>query len=94
MNDGNVKLVNYMEEVVKSVLDEMLSEEAYFHVADNDRMRLDVMAYALNRLPPKYVATQRGHVYTRVQELRQQFRTDIVVELTKALQLVMANPNR
>lgn len=94
MSEGNVKLVNYMEEAVQSILDEMLKEEAYVHVADNERMRLDVMAYALNRLPPKYVATQRGHIYTRVQELRQQFRTDIVVELTKALQLVLANPNR
>jgi len=74
--------------------DPLAVEHRHVHVADNERMRLDVMAYALNRLPPKYVATQRGHVYTRVQELRQQFRTDIVVELTKALQLVMANPNR
>jgi len=94
MTDGNVNLVNYMEDAVKYILEEMLKEEAYLHVADNDRMRLDVMAYALNRLPPKYVATQRGHIYTRVQELRQQFRTDIVVELTKALQHVMAHPNR
>lgn len=89
-----MKLVNYMEDAVKSILDEMLKEESYAHVADNDRLRLDVMAYALNRLPPKYVATQRGHIYTRVQELRQQFKTDIVVELTKALQRVLANPNR
>jgi competence protein ComFB len=89
-----MNLVNYMEDAVRSVLEEMLQEEIYAHLAENERVRLDVMAYTLNRLPPKYVATQRGHIYTRVQELRQQFKTDILVELTKAMQHVMANPRK
>lgn len=92
MADSNVRLVNYMEEAVQSILEEMLAEEAYARVNADEKTRLDVMAYALNRLPPKYVATPRGHLYTRVQELRQQFRTDIVVELTKAIEHVLANP--
>jgi competence protein ComFB len=89
-----MNLVNYMEDAVRSVLEEMLQEEIYAHLAENERVRLDVMAYTLNRLPPKYVATQRGQIYTRVQELRQQFKTDILVELTKAMQHVMANPRK
>jgi len=94
LSEGNARLVNYMEDAVKSILEEMLKEDAYQGVAQDEKVRMDVMAYALNRLPPKYVATQRGHIYTRVQELRQQFRTDIIVELTKALQRVLANPHR
>jgi len=83
-----------MEDAVRLVLEEMLLSEAYQEKVIDDQTKLDAMAYALNRLPPKYVVSKRGHLYTRVQELRQQFKTDMVVELTKALQLVLSNPHR
>ncbi len=83
-----------MEDAVRSVLEEMLCDEAYQNLAMDAKLKLDVMAYALNRLPAKYVVSDRGHLYTRVQELRQQFKTDIVVELTKAIQHVSAHPRK
>ena len=94
MSNSQFALTNYMEDAVRLVLEEMLQNEAYQGKTIDDGIKMDAMAYALNRLPPKYVASKRGHIYTRVQELRQQFKTDIVVELTKALRLVLSNPRR
>jgi competence protein ComFB len=94
LNATKTSLTNYMEDAVRSVLEEMICDEAYQNLTMDPKLKLDVMAYALNRLPAKYVVSDRGHLYTRVQELRQQFKTDIVVELTKAIQHVLAHPRK
>jgi len=87
-----MQLLNYMEEATKRALDELLSEPPYKNTDFADKTKMDILAFALNHLPPRYVVTQKGHLYTRVDELKQQFRTDIVVELSKAIQHVQANP--
>jgi len=87
-----MQLVNFMEEAVRRVLEEMQQEGPTGAGDLTEMARMDVLAYALNRLPPKYVVTQKGHLYTRVNELQQQFRTDILVELTKAIAFVKAHP--
>ena len=85
-------LFNYMEEVVKRSLEELLDEPAYKNIGLDEKAKLDVMAYCLNRLPPRYIVTEKGHLYSRLNELKQQFKTDIVVELSKAIEHVKANP--
>jgi len=87
-----MKIVNFMEEAVKNSFEELLTGVPYITVYFTEKEKLDVMAYALNRLPPRYVVTEKGHLYTRVDELKQQFKTDIVVELSKAIKHVKANP--
>lgn len=87
-----MQLVNFMEEAVRRALEELLEDPATQSALLDEKTRLDVVAFALNHLPPKYVVTEKGHLYTRVNELKQQFRTDIVVELTKAIAHVKANP--
>jgi competence protein ComFB len=86
-----MQLVNFMEEAARRVLEEMLEANGE-NGSLSDGTKLDILAYALNRLPSKYVVTQKGHLYTRVNELQQQFRTDLVVELTKAITFVKAHP--
>lgn len=81
-----------MEEAVKNSLEELLGEKPYKSMELDEKEKWDIMAYALNRLPPKYLVTEKGHLYTRVNELKQQFKTDIVVELSKAIKHVKANP--
>ena len=87
-----MQIVNFMEETVKRSLEELLAEPAYQGLKLDEKARLDILAYALNHLPPKYVVTERGHLFTRVEEMRQQFRTDILVELSKAIEKVRSNP--
>lgn len=87
-----MNLVNFMEEAVKNCLEELLSVAPYVSIGFEEKEKLDVIAYALNHLPPRYVVTEKGRLYTRVDELKQQFKTDIVIELSKAIKHVKANP--
>jgi competence protein ComFB len=87
-----MQLVNFMEEAVKRVFEELLNEPAYQSVQFDEKTKLDIMAFTLNHLPPRYVVSEKGHLYTRVNELHEQFKTDIIVELSIAINQVKANP--
>ncbi len=82
-------LKNYMEDAVEATLDEILE---WKDTCRCDRCRSDVKALALNHLPPKYVVTDKGYVYTKVNELATQFRTDITVAVTNAMKAVAKHP--
>jgi competence protein ComFB len=81
---------NYMEEVVDSTMDEILARDE--EICKCDRCKLDIKALALNHLPPKYVVTDIGYVYTKINELVSQFRADIAVAVTNAMKVVRKNP--
>lgn len=87
-----MELVNFMEEAVKRALEDILQEPRYRALSLDEKTRLDIIAYALNHLPPRYSVTEKGRLYTRVNELKQQFTTDILVELSKAIEHIKANP--
>ncbi|MGE5308839.1 MAG: late competence development ComFB family protein [Deltaproteobacteria bacterium] len=86
-----MKISNYMEEVVQDELEQLLSERD--DVCKCQRCKYDMMVYALNRLPPKYVITDRGRLYTKLKEQELQFKADVVKELTKAINFISKNPN-
>ena len=81
---------NYMEEVVDSTLDEILSHRD--DICKCERCRMDIKALALNHLPAKYVVTDMGYVYTKINELEAQFKADVTVAVTNAMKVVRANP--
>lgn len=84
------ELVNYMEDVVSSYVDEIIEGDEEF--CGCPRCRLDVIAIALNHVAPKYVVTPKGYAYARMDELRAQFRADTIVAVTNALRIVKNNP--
>ena len=81
---------NYMEEVVLEVLDGILAKQK--DICKCEHCRLDMAALALNQLPPKYVVTNLGRAFTKIEAAKAQFQVDIVKELAKAMQKVKANP--
>jgi len=85
-----LQLKNYMEEATDSTIDEILARRD--DVCKCDRCKMDIKALALNHLPPKYVVTDRGYVYTKVNELENQFKADITVAVTNALKIIRDNP--
>jgi competence protein ComFB len=87
-----MNLVNFMEEAARRSLEEMLVEPVYKGVNLSEKEKLDILAIVLNRLPPKYLVTERGYLFTRLEELRQQFKTDLLVELARAIEHVRQNP--
>jgi competence protein ComFB len=47
--------------------------------------------YALNRLPAKYVATSKGKVFSKIEELEQQHSVDVLSVVTKSIKVVSEN---
>lgn len=83
-------LKNYMEDCVWSYLDEILAK--YPEVCQCEICRYDIVAIALNNLPPKYVVREEGELYSRINTLETQYRIDIYAALTKALMIVKESP--
>jgi competence protein ComFB len=54
--------------------------------------RADVLVFALNRLPARYVASQEGRVITELNLDKQQNRAGIDVAVMEGFRKVMASP--
>lgn len=83
------KLKNYMEELVSTKTDELLK---FMNMCQCEKCRLDIIAIALNELPTKYVVSEKGELYTKLNELEQQFEIDVETAIVKAAVLVSKNP--
>ena len=83
-------IYNYMEDIVHDSLDGLLADRQ--DVCKCEKCRLDMSAWALNRLPPKYVVSNKGRVFTRLQEVQVQFKADVIRELLAAISNVSKNP--
>ncbi len=82
-------LENIMESIVRDRLDKMIAEQ---NVCKCKQCYVDILAIALNKLPPKYVNTHKGELLVRILETTSQNLIDIDVEITKAIQIVSKNP--
>jgi competence protein ComFB len=78
-----------MEDCVTDMLPRILRE---INACSCDTCRYDITAIALNSLPPKYVVTHKGELYTKLSILQHQFEVDIVAAITKAAVLVSRYP--
>ncbi|MCD6134244.1 MAG: late competence development ComFB family protein [Candidatus Omnitrophica bacterium] len=85
-----MKLYNYMEGAVEEILDEIISKTQ--GVCKCNRCRLDILALALNKLPPKYAVSDKGINYTKISLLQRQFNADITRTVTEAIKVVSASP--
>ncbi len=83
------EITNYMEICVKDALIPVLNA---VNSCTCEKCRLDITAIALNSLPPKYVVTKKGQLYTKLSALQQQFDVDIIAAITKAAVLVGRSP--
>lgn len=84
-----MKILNYMEDIVKEQLDELLSKRD--DICKCQKCKFDMMVWALNRLPAKYVVTAKGRIYTKLAEQAIQFKADVVRELAKAIVKISKN---
>lgn len=84
-----MKILNYMEDIVKEQLDDLLSKKE--DICKCQKCKFDMMVWALNRLPPKYVITDKGRIYTKLEGQDIQFKADVARELAKAIIKVSKN---
>jgi competence protein ComFB len=53
---------------------------------------MDIKAIALNSLKPHYVVTQKGEMYSKLDEMNLQYETDILKALIDAITIVSKTP--
>lgn len=85
-----MKLINYMEEAATYELEKLLKDTP--DVCKCQKCKLDMLAWALNRLPPKYIVSEKGRIYTKLNEQTVQFQVDVIRELTKAILCISKKP--
>jgi hypothetical protein len=89
----------YKDQVYKNVMEELVEEELDRQTRNfkpetaNALNRVDVVSYALNRLPPLYAASQEG-VYRQKQRGQQQFGQRLRAAVMQALKVVAQQPTR
>lgn len=83
------KLRNYTEEAVALYLDRWLEGSDCCRC---EICRMDVMAIMLNNLKPKYVVTDKGELYAKLDDFDPQYKIDFMTIMSQAVQLVKNNP--
>jgi competence protein ComFB len=81
-------VTNLMKDIVINTLDEVLKKEESGDVSSNSRD--DIIAYVLNRVPPKYVTSKRGFLYSILDaRFKVQERIDILFLIYEAIDKVL-----
>ena len=79
------KLKNYMEEIVQEYLDDVIAD---IDMCKCEKCRLDIVAIALNNLPSKYIVSEKGELFSKLNTFIIQFEVDAVAAITKAALIV------
>jgi len=80
---------NIMEDLVEEKYDKMQSTLSF---CTCPQCRADAIAYALNQLPPKYVVTPKGEIYSKTYALSVQHDADITSALAAAVTQIAEHP--
>jgi len=87
---ANLKMKNYMKDIVEDVMPSVM--KALPDVCKCERCEMDIMAYALNLLPTKYVVTHTGQLYSKLHLMHMQFDADVVTAITRGAKMVAKSP--
>lgn len=82
-------MVNIMEDIVKSTIDEVLEN---YDCCKCEKCKSDMITYALNKLPPRYVINNDGEAMARFALSRSQEQAEVLTAIVKAIQVVSNNP--
>jgi len=89
LSADNLEISNYME---VAVLDHLGAVLESLNSCQCENCLYDILAIALNKLPPKYVVTRKGQLYTKINNLKNQFEVDIIAEIAQASAIVSRAP--
>jgi competence protein ComFB len=81
---------NYMESVVEHHLNVLLKD--YMNMCKCNTCQDDIKAKALNQLKPLYFVEEKGDIYPKLNELDADFNSGVIMEVTKAIDLVAKAP--
>lgn len=84
-------LKNIVEEDVQQQLDKLLPTMP--NVCSCEICRSDMAAYALNRLKPNYVRSNKGELFHKVNTSSIQAKTDLMSAVVTAINVIGARPS-
>lgn len=82
---------NMMELFVNEEIECLVKQPSY-NGCTCSRCKADMMAYALNKLPTKYVVTYQGAAIAKVESTIPQNRADIIARVAEAAQVIAEYP--
>jgi len=85
-----MRVRNFMEFVVEDAVRKITEKEPAHAFSEKDLA--DIEALALNSLPPRYIVTEKGEVFSKVDELSIQFQADVTRAVMQAITRVRENP--
>ena len=80
---------NLMEIIVMDKLREVQDD---LDCCKCDQCMMDIATYVLNRLPPKYIVTTKGRIFSNLDALSAQHTADILTLIIEASFIVNENP--
>lgn len=84
-------LKNFSEIQVNILLEDILKK--YDNICKCEKCKLDISAIALNSLSTKYIVSEQGEIYTKaLNEVNKQEKINVVMAITKAIDIVSVNP--
>ena len=89
-SDEPASYLNVMQLLVDEKADEYMK---MFGICCCDKCRVDVRAYALNHLPPKYVVLSQNERIPRLTVYESRFSSDVTAQLIQACKKVMLTPH-
>ncbi len=84
------ELSNYMEKLVFNKFDEVKRSRP--DICSCEQCRLDICAIALNNIAPRYIVSNKGEIFTKLDMMETQFGIDVLMAISKAIAVVGANP--
>lgn len=83
---------NYMEIIVQHTMDYMFNKKDFEDIKLEPKKLMDIKAIVLNSLPSKYVVTEKGEMYAKLDEFKIQTEADVITQIVKAVEIVRSNP--
>jgi len=83
-------VINIMESIISDKLDMQLEGHDCCKCED---CKQDMLAFALNLVPPKYVNSPKGALFGRINSTKLQNSVDIDIAVAKAINVVSSSPN-
>ena len=81
---------NFMEDLIANKMPDVLRTMP--EICQCSRCKMDMLAYALNNSPPKYVVSAKGKLYAKLNVLQGQFEVDVVRAIADAAVLIGSKP--
>ena len=84
-------LINLMEETVLKKIDQLWPNTEYCKC---ERCRMDIAAYALNRLPAQYVQSLKGKVFYQFESTQVEKEIEVTVAVSQGIEIVGKAPHK